>query len=226
MRQWRVSDVMSKNVVTAGPQASISELAGLLTRERISAVPIVADDGRAVGIVSEADLMARIPGAARPRRKATPGAADATAVMSRPVHTAAPDELLSTAARRMRTRNIKRLLVTDQAGRPVGVVSRADLMRLYTRGDDAIQRDVTQHVLERTLWIDPRHVRAGVDAGVVTLTGEVGRRSTAAMAGRLSADVPGVLGVVNDIAYGFDDTELVRSRIGRSHPFSAEPFRP
>jgi len=218
---------MSTNVVTAAPQASISELAGLLTRERISAVPIVADDGRAVGIVSEADLMARIPGAGRaPRHKATPTAADATDLMSRPVHTAAPDELLSTAARRMRTRNIKRLLVTDQAGRPVGVVSRADLMRLYTRGDDAIERDVTQQVLGRTLWIDPRHVRAGVDAGVVTLTGEVGRRSTAAMAGRLSADVPGVLGVVNDIAYGFDDTDLVRSRIGRSHPFSAEPFGP
>jgi CBS domain-containing protein len=217
---------MSKNVVTATPQASIGELAGLLTRERISAVPIV-DDGRVVGIVSEADLMARIPGAGRaPWRKATPGAADATEVMSRPVHTAAPDELLSAAARRMRTRNIKRLLVTDQAGRPVGVVSRADLMRFYTRGDDAIRRDVTQQVLGRTLWIDPRHVRAGVDAGVVTLTGEVGRRSTAAMAGRLSADVPGVLGVVNDIAYSFDDTELVRSRIGRSHPFSAEPFRP
>jgi CBS-domain-containing membrane protein len=146
--------------------------------------------------------------------------------MSRPVHTAAPDELLSTVARRMRTHNIKRLLVTDPAGRPVGVVSRADLMRLYTRSDEAIQRDVTHQVLGRALWFDPRQVRAGVDAGVVTLTGEVGRRSTAEMAGRLSAGVPGVLGVVNDIAYGFDDTELVRSRIGRSHPFSAEPFPP
>jgi CBS domain-containing protein len=217
---------MTKNVVTAGSQASISELAGLLTRERISAVPIVASDGRAVGLVSEADLMTRIPGSGRPRRKTRPGSPDATEVMSRPLHTAAPDELLSTAARRMQTHNIKRLLVTDQNGRPVGVVSRADLIRLYTRGDDAIQRDVTQEVLGRTLWIHPRHVRAGVDAGVVTLTGEVGRRSTAAMAGRLTADVPGVLGVVNDIAYGFDDTELVRSRIGRTHPFSAEPFAP
>lgn len=222
MRQWRVEDVMSKTVVTAGPRASIGELAALLTRERISAVPIVADDGRLVGIVSEADLMALIPGAGG----GPPGPADAAAVMSRPVHTAAPDESLSTAARRMRDRSVKRLLVTDEAGRLVGVVSRADLMRVYTRGDEAIQRDVAQQVLKRTLWIDPRHVRAGVDAGVVTLTGAVGRRSTAAMAGRLSAEVPGVLGVVNNIAYGFDDTELVRSRIGRTHPFSAEPFRP
>jgi hypothetical protein len=83
-----------------------------------------------------------------------------------------------------------------------------------------------QHLLQRTLWIDPRQLRTRVDAGVVTLTGDVGRRSTAAMAGRLSADVPGVLGIVNDIAYGFDDTVLVRSRISRTHPFSAEPFAP
>jgi len=47
------------------------------------------------------------------------------------------------------------------------------------------------HVLLRTLWIDPRQVHAGVDAGVVTLTGDLGRRSTAAIAGRLSAGVPG-----------------------------------
>jgi CBS domain-containing protein len=121
---------MTKNVVTAGPEASISELATLLTREQISAVPIVADDGRVVGIVSEADLMARIPGAGRaPRRKTTAGAAYAREVMSRPVHTAATDELLSAAARRMPTHKVKRLLVTDEGGRPVAMVSRTDLMR-------------------------------------------------------------------------------------------------
>ncbi|MGX6603981.1 CBS domain-containing protein [Micromonosporaceae bacterium Da 78-11] len=225
MQQWRVKDVMSTNVVTAERGTSISELAGLLTRERISAVPIVTDDGRVVGIVSEADLMARIPGTGAQARPA-PGAADAEAVMSRPVHTAAPDELLSTAARRMRKHNVRRLPVTDETGRTVGVVSRADLMRHYTRSDDAIRHDITHDVLRRTLWIEPQQVGVCVDAGVVTLTGEVGRRSTAAIAGRLSADVTGVLHVVNNITYGFDDTTLVRSRISRTHPFSAEPFRP
>lgn len=61
---------------------------------------------------------------------------------------------------------------------------------------------------------------------MVTLTGEVGRRSTAEMAGRLSADVPGVVQVVNDIAYDFDDTALVRSRVSHTHPFSADLFEP
>ncbi|GIF00862.1 CBS domain-containing protein [Paractinoplanes rishiriensis] len=224
MRQWRVSDVMSANVVTAGPDASVSELAQLLTRERISAVPIVADDGRVMGIVSEADLVARLSGAGRRRRKTAAGVPHARQVMSRPVRTAAAAESLSTAARRMRKYKVKRLPVTDETGRAVAVVSRSDLMRVYTRSDNAIRHDVIQHVLRRTLWIDSQQVHVDVSAAVVTLTGKVGRRSTAAMVGRLSGDVPGVQHVVNDIAYDFDDSALVRSRVGRTHPFSAEPF--
>ncbi|GIF01158.1 hypothetical protein Ari01nite_86220 [Paractinoplanes rishiriensis] len=226
MRQWKVSDVMTRDVVTAGPDAPINELAGLLTRHRISAVPVVADDGRLLGLVSEADLAARISRTAPAPRHATAARAPrARDLMSRPVHTAAPDELLSAAARRMRKRHVRRLIVTDDTRRVTAVVSRADLMRLYTRGDDTLRREITEQVLKKTLWIGPAQVRADVDAGVVTLTGEVGRRSTAEIAARLSAGVPGVSHVVDNIAYAFDDTALVRSRAGRTHPFSAEPFR-
>lgn len=225
MRQWRVDDVMSRNVVTAAPETSIGELAGLLTRERISAVPIVADDGRVLGVVSEADLVARIAGGP-PGRTNTKGSAEAGDLMSRPVYTAAAGDPLSTAARRMRKHKVKRLIVTDEAGHAVAVVSRSDLMRLYTRDDDAIRHDITRHILRRTLWLDPRQVRAAVESGVVTLTGEVGRRSTAAIAGRLTAGVPGVVQVIDNITYDFDDTALIRSRAGRTHPFSAEPFAP
>jgi hypothetical protein len=70
------------------------------------------------------------------------------------------------------------------------------------------------------------HVLATAEAVEVTLTGEVGRLSTAAMVGRLSGDVPGVQHVVNNITYDFDDSALVRSRVGRTHPFSAQPFAP
>jgi hypothetical protein len=54
----------------------------------------------------------------------------------------------------------------------------------------------------------------------------VGRRSTAGIAARLTADVPGVSQVVDRIRFDFDDTDLVRSRVGRTHPFSADPFPP
>ena len=64
-------------------------------------------------------------------------------------------------------------------------------------------------------------VRATVDAGVVTLTGAVGRRTTAAIAERIVTDVPGVVAVVNEIRWRFDDAALAGSRISRTNPLSA-----
>jgi osmotically-inducible protein OsmY len=146
--------------------------------------------------------------------------------MSAPALGIAPDAPLSAAARKMQAKKIKRLLVTGGSGQLLGIVSRADLLRLYARPDTAIRRDVIDHVLRRTLWIDNSQVQVHVDAGVVTLTGAVGRRTTACIAARLTAQVPGVVAVVDEVRYDFDDTALVRSRIHRTHPFSAEPFKP
>jgi hypothetical protein len=61
----------------------------------------------------------------------------------------------------------------------------------------AIGREV-EDVLRRRLWIQPDQVRVRMDRGTAVLTGEV----------------------------GFDDADLARSKIDRTHPFSAEPFRP
>jgi osmotically-inducible protein OsmY len=132
----------------------------------------------------------------------------------------------SVAARKMQVKNVRRLLVTDDAGQLLGVVSRADLLRVYARPDTAIRQDVIEQVLRRALWIESRQVQVNVDAGVVTLTGTVGRRTTAAIGARLAADVPGVVTVVNEIRFDFDDSALARSRVHRTHPFSAEPFTP
>jgi hypothetical protein len=95
-----------------------------------------------------------------------------------------------------------------------GVVSRVDLSRSYARSDTAIRQDVINHVLRRTLWIDTRQVQVHVDAGVVTLTGTVGRRTTAAIAARLTAQVPGVVAVAP--AHG--STGRIRSAPNRSSP--------
>ena len=61
------------------------------------------------------------------------------------------------------------------------------------------------------LWIDTRQVQVDVHAGVVTLSGSVGRRTTAAIAARLTADVAGVVAVVDEIRYEYDDSSLARS---------------
>ncbi|WP_433364809.1 BON domain-containing protein [Actinoplanes sp. CA-142083] len=94
------------------------------------------------------------------------------------------------------------------------------------RPDAAIRDDVVEQVLRRTLWIEPEQVQVHVDGGVVTLTGSVGRRTTAAIAVRLAEELPGVVAVVDRIRHDFDDSALARSRVGRTHPFSADPFGP
>jgi osmotically-inducible protein OsmY len=94
------------------------------------------------------------------------------------------------------------------------------------RSDDTIRSDIEDRVLRRTLWMEPGQVRVTVDDGVVTLTGAVGRRTTAAIAVRLASEIPGVVTVVDRLDHNFDDTELARSRVGRTHPFSAQPFGP
>jgi hypothetical protein len=87
-------------------------------------------------------------------------------------------------------------------------------------------RRTVEDVLRRRMWLHPEQVRVDMDEGAATLTGAVGRRSTAGIAARLARAVPGVTRVVDRIRYDFDDTDLVRSRVDRTHPFSAEPFPP
>jgi len=233
MREWLVRDVMTREVVAASADTPIGHVAGLLATHRISAVPIVGDDDRVLGVVSAADLLSRVVAggaaagrATRGRRGVKTAARSAGQVMTVPPVTIAADASLAEAAATMQARNLRRLLVTDQAGRLRGVVSRTDVLGPLTRSDAAIRDDVIEHVLRRALWIDPAQVQVHVNGGVVTLTGTVGRRSTAAIAARLAAKVPGAVAVDDRIGWEFDDTSLVRSRVGRTHPFSAEPFGP
>jgi osmotically-inducible protein OsmY len=89
--------------------------------------------------------------------------------------------------------------------------------------DTSVRREVAA-VLSSRMWIHPEQVRVSVRDGAATLTGGVSRRSTAGIVVRLAAAVPGVTGVVDRLRYDFDDTALVRSKVGRTHPFSADPF--
>jgi CBS domain-containing protein len=224
---------MTEQVVTAAADTSVGEVTNLLTTHRISAVPIVNDDDRVMGVVSEADLLPKVaawgPSAGRvARRRQARKAAAGTAqdlMNTRPV-TIAADASLAAAAKRMQAKKVKRLLVAGDSGHLLGIVSRADLLRPFTQSDAAIRQDVITHVLRRTMWITSNEVQVQVRDGVVTLTGAVGRRTTAAIIARLTAATPGVVAVTNNIRYDFDDTAMARSRINRTHPFSAEPFHP
>jgi CBS domain-containing protein len=139
-------EVMTTSVATIGADATVRAAAKVMLERRVSALPVVNDKGQVIGIVSEGDLVRRreldtetegawwllalAHGAARDYRK-THGAT-VRDVMTRPVIGVRPSASLKQVARLLQKHGIKRVPVLD-AGRLVGVVSRADLVRELAR---------------------------------------------------------------------------------------------
>jgi CBS domain-containing protein len=115
------------------------------------------------------------------------------------------------AAKRMEDEHIKRLPVLDEMGRLIGIVSRRDLLKMYLRPDHEVRDEVIEGVLRTLLWIDPLTVQVEVVDGVVTLIGEVDRKSTAQIAAHVTKRVPGVVQVVDRLAWNYDDTTVSAS---------------
>jgi CBS domain-containing protein len=223
MNRWKVSDVMTAPVVSVHEDASFKEIVELLADRRVSAVPVVDAVGRVLGVVSEADLLYKVELAdrrevsrlfeTRRRRTAREKAAadDAGYLMSAPAITITGDTTLVQAARLMDAEQVKRLPVVGPDGRLVGIVSRKDLLKMFLRSDAEIAEDVSNEVLRRALWLAPHEVVAEVDDGVVTLRGELERRSLITIAIRLTRSIEGVVDVVDRLTYYLDDTELLKS---------------
>lgn len=209
-----VRDVMTKTVVVVGESVSFKEIVELMDEFRVSALPVVDANGRVLGVVSEADLLLKKerPGGreffAGRRRRLERDKADglvASQIMSKPALTVCPEASLAEAARLMHREGIKRLPVVDTEERLVGIVSRADLLRVFLRPDDEIRREVIRDVIERTLWIDSHEITVSVREGVVTLGGVAERKSLIPIMVDLVKAVDGVIGVESRLGYEVDD---------------------
>lgn len=216
MRQWRVQDVMTTEVITASGDAPVHGLIDLLRTREISAVPIVDDFGVVLGVVSWSDLyeIIEIAESAHPRRwwrRAVPPRlfwpeGTAAGVMNGPPMTIGADASLTAAARLMHKHAVGRLLVIDANHRLRGIVSRSDLFKVHDRLDAVIRDDVVHQVLTNELRIRPGAVHVSVDDGAVTLIGRTARRTTALAAARMAALIPGVTDVDNQLLSDVDDT--------------------
>jgi CBS-domain-containing membrane protein len=197
MRHRSVADLMTPHAVVAQPGTPFREIARLLHEYDITAVPVVDEDERPVGVVSEADLLRR-PSDER-------GRTTAGAIMTSPAVVARPDWSAVQAARTMEERKVKRLPVVDDSGRLIGVISRSDLVQLFLRRDRAIQEEILEDILTRTLGIAPSAVTVDVADGTVTLSGTVERRSLVPIAVRLCESVDGVVEVIDRLTAEEDD---------------------
>jgi CBS domain-containing protein len=213
-----VESVMTKEIVTVRPDTPFKELVVLMSERRVSGLPVVDTAGEPVGVVSEADTLAkqeyqggtapRPLFAGRKRRAQWHKAAGLTAseLMTAPAVVIRENDTVSAAARLLAKKNVRRICVVDEAGTLIGIVSRHDVIGTFLRDDDAIRADVEEHVFKRGMWLFPETLTSEVTGGVVTLEGTVERRTTAQIAGQLTSAVPGVVGVHNKVRYELDDS--------------------
>jgi CBS domain-containing protein len=145
--ELKVREIMQSDVITAKPDTTVGELADILAQNKISGVPVVDDQGRVLGMVSEADIILQDADLHFPYyiqflesviylqsvrkfeerfRKAF--GSKVTEVMSEEVVAISPDASVREAATIMADRNINRLPVTE-GGKLVGIVTRGDIVR-------------------------------------------------------------------------------------------------
>jgi len=212
---------MTSRVHVARPLTPFKRLVQLIEENRVSAIPIVDGQGIPVGIVSESDLLFKErrhelesefsllhPRRRREERAKAEGVV-AWEIMTKPVITVQSDTTLPQAARLMQERNVRRLVVVDEGDKIVGIVSRSDLLQVFLRTDDELREEVLSTIVPSMLLADPDSVQVAVRWNVVTLSGEVDRKSDRDIFARMTRELEGVVDVVNGLAYRWDDTESV-----------------
>ena len=217
----KARDVMTLAVFTAKPTMSVKDVARLFMEQRISAVPVVDDQGKIVGIVSEGDLVHRSEISTERRH---PWWLDLMAgdevlaaeeyikahakrvadIMTRNVITAEPDTPLQEIAETLQKYSVKRLPIVRN-GQLVGIVSRANLVQaIATSGskldvqlsDTTIREKLLAHLNEQN-WGHTALLNVTVNGGVIDLWGFI-ESDTERKAIRVAAEgTPGVR-AVND----------------------------
>src|SRR5215470_12279958 len=148
----RVADVMTTNAVAVRANASFKEIAARLREYKFSAFPVLDNDDRVIGVVSEADLLPKealeagyeghrgLSGLRHRAEREKATGVTAAEIMSRPPVTIGPHDLVSYAAHLMYDHRITCLPVVE-GERLVGVITRADVLSVFERTDADIRRD-------------------------------------------------------------------------------------
>jgi CBS domain-containing protein len=188
-----VKDVMTTQVVAVRRETTFKEVAATLRENRVSAFPVLADGGKVIGVVSEADLLIKvalggghdgvpgmITGILRHKEQEKARGITADDLMTGPAVTVAPEDTVERADRLMYRRRVKRLPVVDADGHLAGIISRADALTVFDRSDEEICEEIAGNVIPDEFLAAPYAFTVTVKDGVVPLAGkpdtsEVGR---------------------------------------------------
>jgi CBS domain-containing protein len=191
------ADVMVRRVITVRPSSTVRDVATILIKNHISAVPVIDDDGKLLGIVSEGDLLRRseiqterqrswwlewmVSGEKLATEFVKSHSRKVSDVMTRKVIIARPDTPLHEIATLLESNRIKRVPIV-QDGKLIGLVSRANLVQALasqledagaTAQDDRALRELVLANLEREPWAHVSLVNVTAHAGAIDLWGLV-----------------------------------------------------
>lgn len=190
----RVSDIMTRSVVTTTPRTPVKDAVVVLAGHGVTLLPVVETDDRLVGVLTEADVVrGRIP--PDPRRSAWHGSqagppppATVGDVMSSPPLTAHPRTDAAELATMMTDRGLRSVPVVDQE-RLVGIITRRDLVHIIARDDALIAADVRRRL---QCYGGPDRWTVHADHGAVTITDQYDNPTDHHVALVLAQAVPGV----------------------------------
>jgi CBS domain-containing protein len=202
-----IRDVMTENVFTAAPDTPLKVVATRMLEYGISGLPVVDEEGRVLGVVSETDILFKersVPdrtglvdwlvhyGEDPPLAKLD--ARTAGDSMTTPAVTIPSGRSVEDGATLMLDLRIDRLPVVD-SGHLVGIVTRTDLVRAFTRSDDVIAAEILEQGLLRRFWVGPSSVVLQVEDGNVVLEGRVDTEDLAEAIVDYVGRIPGVVSV-------------------------------
>jgi CBS domain-containing protein len=203
---------MTTDVVSVHPDDPFKQVVTVLAARGVDAAPVVDEGGTLLGVVSGSDLTCHeeqpppLPSllqrsVRRHARKAR--GRTARELMTSPARTLAPDALVADALHDMGHHHVGRIIVVE-GGKVVGILTRSDVLKVFLRSDEGLQREVEKVVAAQISC--PSDVQVTVGDGVVHLRGWVERTSCAWSASSAARAVAGVVEVEDALTSDLDDT--------------------
>jgi CBS domain-containing protein len=209
-----VKDVMTTNVIWVRKDASFKEIAAALREHRFGAFPVLDDEARVIGLVSESDMVTKealigeedslrgdLTGILHHKDERKARGITAGDLMTGAPVTVHPEETVEHAARLMYKHRVGRLPVVDAGGHLVGIISRPDVLAVFDRSDEDIRKEITDDVILYEFLDTRRALTVSVKGGVVTLEGAPETNATGHAMVRRVRHVPGVVAVRDRLLY-------------------------
>jgi CBS domain-containing protein len=217
----RARELMSTPVITVRPEATLKEVAAQMATHRVSGVPVVDESGGLVGVIAESDILAKLEYGQKGRglvglldalthavgadRKSQ--AHIAADLMTTHVITAGPEASVRELVHLMAYHHVNRIPIVESS-RVIGIITRADILRMMARPDTAITEDARWRLLH-DLWVDTTPLNITTHGGIVTVSGVVGTWSEAELVKRWIGTIEGVVDVdARALRYRIDDRHI------------------